>query len=118
MAESTEIILDHLKELRQDHKEVAGSIAELKNEVRNLAESIGRLTEVDKTLHSRIDKKDDKIRELEQRQHADELKFTALESKIQTNSRNNKWWVGAGISISIVVATAIPFIIKALQGRL
>ena len=120
MPDHQELILDHLKELRQDHKDVSSSIAELKNEVRNLAGSIERLderlTEVDRTLHTRIDKKDDKSRDLEERQHADELKFTALESKIETNSRNNKWWIGIGISICIVVATATPFIIKALQG--
>ena len=119
MPDQSDLILEELRTLRKDTKEITATInkfqGSMEARVEHLCSAVENLREGDDALHRRVDKKDERIRDLEKRQHDDELQFTALETKIQTNSRNNKWWIGLGISISIIIATATPFIIKALQ---
>ena len=117
MADQLGMVLEHLKELRQDHKDVSASIAELKTEVKNLAGSIERLTEVDKNLHARIDKKDERIRDVEQRLNDDENKFAALEAKIESTSKTNRLWILAGAAVTTAIATAAGVLTAVIMSR-
>ena len=121
MADQSDLILEQLKTLQEDLKEITATLNQFKGgmeaRVEHLCTAVENLRAGDDALHRRVDKKDERIRDLENRQHEDELNFTALETKIQTNSRNNKWWIGLGISVSIAAATAMPFILKSIQGQ-
>lgn len=118
MADHWEIAIDLLKELRRDHINVSNSLGELKgellSEVKNLGGEIRHLREVDEKLHHRIDKKDERIRELEKQMHEDEQKFERLTTKIETNSKNNKWWIATACGITMIAATAAAAIAAAI----
>ena len=120
MPDQADLILEELRTLKEDVKDVTATLNQFKGSmearVEHLCTAVENLRAGEDALHRRVDKKDERIRDLEQRQHKDELKFTALETKIYTNSRNNKWWIGLGVSVSVVIATAMPFILKAIQS--
>ena len=97
------LVMEILQELRKDHVEVAGSLGELKEGIRNLTAEIKSLRETDQTIHERIDKKDDRIRELEQQVNTDENRITALE----TTNRNNRIWILVGFTAVIAIATTL-----------
>ena len=120
MPDQSDLILEQLKTLQEDVKEITATLNQFKGgmeaRVEHLCTAVENLRAGDDALHRRVDKKDERIRDLENRQHEDELNFTALDTRIATNNRNNKWWIGLGVSVSVVVATAMPFLLKALQG--
>lgn len=118
MSDQSGLILEQLQTLQKDVKEITATLNQFKGgmeaRVEHLCTAVENLRAGDDALHRRVDKKDERIRDLENRQHEDELQFTALETKIESNSRNNKWWIGLGVSVSVAVATAMPFLLKAI----
>ena len=96
-----------LKELRKDHTNMLGELREFKGEVlteiKHLTEEIRSQHAADKEIHSRIDKKDDRIRELEKKENVLENRLTALETK----SGMNRVWIVTGISAVLVIATVL-----------
>ena len=119
MPDQSDLILEELRTLKEDVKDVTATLNQFKGSmearVEHLCTAVENLRAGEDALHRRVDKKDERIRDLEKRQHKDELKFTALQTQIDTNSRNNKWWIGLGVSVSVVIATAMPFLLKAIQ---
>lgn len=115
MLDNSEMILDHLKELRRDHQEVNKNLAKFEGklvaQVENLSKEIKELKDDDKELHNRIDKKDDRIRDLEKRQHDDEQSFTRLETRIETTNKTNRLWIFASAAATTAIATAAAVII-------
>ena len=120
MADQFDLILEELRTLKEDVKDITATLHQFKGSmearVEHLTITVESLRANDDALHRRVDKKDERLRDLESRQHEDEVKFTALETKINTNNRNNKWWIGLGVSIAVVAATAMPFLLKMIQG--
>lgn len=117
MPDQHEIILDHLKELRQDNLSNARLMGEMLSEIKNLHADIKDLRECNEKLHRRIDKKDDRIRELENKVNTDEQKFVELKTEIDTTSRNNKWWIATGIAVATAVSTVMAVVIQTWMTR-
>ena len=104
---STEMMLQQLKQLSQDHTEVVRVLGELKGEVtaelRNLSNEIKSLREVDQKIHDRIDKKDERIRTLERQINLDEQRITVLE----TTNRNNRLWIATSFASAVAIGTCL-----------
>lgn len=104
---STEMMLQQLKQLSQDHTEVVRVLGELKGEVtaelRNLSNEIKSLREVDQKIHDRIDKKDERIRTLERQINLDEQRITVLE----TTNRNNRLWIATSFAAAVAIGTCL-----------
>ena len=87
-------------------------MAEFKGEVLSrldaLDERLNRLAENDEKLHLRIDKKDERIRELEIRLNGDSKRINTLE----TQSRNNRWWIATAIAFTVAVGTAMIVLLQ------
>ena len=117
------VILERIEGLSDDHKDVTNAISAMTVEIRNLREDVqglknaderlhGKVEETSRELHTRIGKKDDRIRDLERRVADDEKKFGRLEERIETNSRNNKVWVGAAFTVIIIIIGALEIITR------
>ena len=111
MPDYNEMILDRLKDITRSQSALIENVAELKgellSEVRHLGGEIKNLRESDEKLHRRIDRKDDRFRELEKEVVNYEKRFESLETRIETNSKNNKWWIMSSFSLAIVIATML-----------
>ena len=91
-----------LEQLRNDHLQMAKSMASVETEIKSLCEEIRQQRQNDEKLHSRIDKKDDRIRELEKRENVSENRITSIESSLITM----KWFLATGIAFAAAIATA------------
>ena len=100
-------MIELLKDLKRDHNKVTETLHALKGEVlaeiRNLGKEIQALRQVDENLHHRIDKKDDRIRELEKQANVDGKRITALEA----TSKNNRVWMCIGFAAATAIGTLL-----------
>ena len=109
MPDQSDLILEELRTLRKDTKEITATINQFKGSmearVEHLCTAVENLRAGEDALHRRVDKKDERIRDLEQRQHKDELKFTALQTQIGTTNKTNRLWIMASAAITTAIAT-------------
>ena len=117
MPDHVDVILEHIKELRADNINNARTLGEMLAEIRNLRSDVKDLRDENEKLHRRIDRKDERIRELENKVNADEQKFVELDTRIKATSQNNKWWVSIGAVVATAVATMAAVVIQRLIGR-
>ena len=117
MPDHVDVILEHLKELRGDNMNNARTLGEVLEGIRNLKSDVRDLRDENEKLHRRIDRKDERIRELEHKVNADEKAFARLEERIDTTSNNNKWWVSIGVAVATALATAASVITQIVMSR-
>lgn len=110
--ENQELILEYLKEQREDHKGVSKTLAELGVKVENLREDVQGLANADRDLHDRISRKDDRVQALEVRVTDDEKKFSALKERIETTEKNMKFWVGSAFTVLLIIVGIIEILTK------
>ena len=111
-----DLILEHIKELRADNINNARTLGEMLEGIRNLRSDVKDLRNENDKLHRRIDRKDERIRELENRVNTDERAFATLKEHVETNAKNNRWWVSIGVAVATALATAAAVVTQIVMS--